>query len=59
MVLIVSFVLKGRIKEVVLLLASLCFYYINSDLAVVLLLISLGLTILIGKAMTDEQKKKN
>jgi len=58
-VLIVSFVLKGRIKEIVLLLASLCFYYINCDLTVVLLLISLGLTILIGKAMADEQKKKN
>ncbi len=58
-VLIVSFVLKGRIKEIVLLLASLCFYYINSDLTVVLLLISLGLTILIGKAMADEQKRKN
>ncbi|SEQ16640.1 alginate O-acetyltransferase complex protein AlgI [Lachnospiraceae bacterium NE2001] len=58
-VLIVSFVLKGRIKEVVLLLASLLFYYINSDLTVVLLLISLGLTILIGKAMADEQKRKN
>jgi|GEM_PF-3611391 len=58
-VLIVSFVLKGRIKEVVLLLASLCFYYINSDLTVVFLLISLGLTILIGKAIVGEQKKKN
>ena len=58
-VLIVSFVLKGRIKEIVLLLASLCFYYINSDLTIVLLLISVVLTILIGKAISDEQKKKN
>ena len=58
-VLIVSFVVKGRVKEILLLIASLCFYYINSDLTIVLLLISVVLTILIGKAISDEQKKKN